>query len=351
MERRPGTQDISWFLDLEKNGQLNLDPHYQRRSVWTAKDRRYFLDTIFRNFPSPAIFLHKTISETGVTTYAVVDGKQRLETILRFAKGRLKIDENFGDVRLNNKRFPDLASELDLKMKFWNYQLPVEMIDFKEAKTVNDVFDRLNRNSRRLTQQELRHAKYDGWFITRAEMEANEETWAALAVVTRARATRMTDVQFLSELMLVVIKQGPQGFSQENLDNIYADFDEIDEGESFDVDLFDNKMAAAKNALLNMEAFNKAVTVWARGFGAVYTLWCVLVCSDEAPETDVLAERYAAFMAKVAEIANLDAGANLPEGPYYAQAARYRDNARGASTELFQRQARYQILREVLLAP
>jgi hypothetical protein len=35
VDRRVTTQDISWFLDLDNNKQLNLDPPYQRRSVWT----------------------------------------------------------------------------------------------------------------------------------------------------------------------------------------------------------------------------------------------------------------------------------------------------------------------------
>ena len=81
MDRRVTTQDISWFLDLFNQNQLNLDPAYQRRSVWNPKDRRFFLDTIFRGYPSPSIFLHKEIDESGRTIYAVVDGEQRLETI------------------------------------------------------------------------------------------------------------------------------------------------------------------------------------------------------------------------------------------------------------------------------
>jgi hypothetical protein len=56
MKRRPTTQDITWFLDLDRNKQLDLDPPHQRRSVWTRKDKQFFLDTIFRDFPSPAIF-------------------------------------------------------------------------------------------------------------------------------------------------------------------------------------------------------------------------------------------------------------------------------------------------------
>jgi hypothetical protein len=33
MKRRLTTQDITWFLDLHRNKQLDLDPPYQRRSV------------------------------------------------------------------------------------------------------------------------------------------------------------------------------------------------------------------------------------------------------------------------------------------------------------------------------
>src|ERR1700686_3045961 len=74
MQRRPSTQDLTWLLDLHQNKQLDLDPPYQRRSVWTRRDKQFFLDTIFRNYPSPAIFLHKTITEAGKATYHVVDG-------------------------------------------------------------------------------------------------------------------------------------------------------------------------------------------------------------------------------------------------------------------------------------
>ena len=43
VERRASTLDISWFLDLERNGQLQMNPPYQRKSVWTHKDKLFFL--------------------------------------------------------------------------------------------------------------------------------------------------------------------------------------------------------------------------------------------------------------------------------------------------------------------
>ncbi len=68
MQRRLSTQDLTWLLDLNQNKQLNLDLPYQRRSVWTRWDKQFSLDTIFRNYPSPAIFLHKTIDDAGKAT-------------------------------------------------------------------------------------------------------------------------------------------------------------------------------------------------------------------------------------------------------------------------------------------
>src|SRR5258705_13901390 len=115
MQRRPTTQDITWLIDLARKGQLDLDPPYQRRSVWTRGDRQFFLDTIFRNYPSPAIFLHKTIDDAGKATYHVVDGKQRTQTILDFVNDRIRISKDFGDVRLDGKKWSELQGEQALK--------------------------------------------------------------------------------------------------------------------------------------------------------------------------------------------------------------------------------------------
>lgn len=219
MSRRPTTQDISWFLDLRRNEQLDLDPPYQRRSVWTLKDRKFFLDTIFRGYPSPAIYLHK-VMEDGKAIYHVVDGKQRLETIIRFINNLIAIDNNYGDIRLNGKKWKDLENVPELARIFWDYVIPVEFINVASgSEFVNEVFDRLNRNSRKLVEQELRHAKYDGWFASFVEREADEPDWKDLKVVTAARVRRMKDTQFLSELLMVVISNGVIGFDQDVIDN------------------------------------------------------------------------------------------------------------------------------------
>ncbi|MER8719807.1 DUF262 domain-containing protein [Mesorhizobium sp. M0999] len=348
MERRVSTQDITWFLDLNRTKQLNLDPPYQRRSVWTANDRRFFLDTIFRNYPSPAIFLHKEIEANGTATYHVVDGKQRLQTILLFTGNKIRVASSFGDDRLDNKRWKDIADQTDLKHLFWNYTITVEMIDVRDGELVNAVFDRLNRNSRKLTPQELRHAKYDGWFITRAESETEADLWRVLGVTSRARSKRMMDVQFMSELMALVITGEPHGFDQEFLEEIYAEYDDISELSDFSEEDFLEKFNRAKDTLAGMEAANKSISKWAKGFGPLYSLWGVVALADELPDVTELAVAFDTFMSRVQELTELAPGAATPDGAEFQLAATYRENSRGASTEGPQRLARHNALKAAL---
>src|SRR5260370_19569449 len=74
------------ILDLLHNydeGHLQLAPGFQRKSVWAERDRRQLIESILRNYPLPAIFLYKR-QESGKLVFDVIDGKQRLESILMF---------------------------------------------------------------------------------------------------------------------------------------------------------------------------------------------------------------------------------------------------------------------------
>jgi hypothetical protein len=79
-QARHSPQTISWFWDLYQRQLLNLDPPYQRRSVWNTAFREYFIDTLLLEYPAPAIFLFSEVEPSGKTMHSVVDGKQRLLT-------------------------------------------------------------------------------------------------------------------------------------------------------------------------------------------------------------------------------------------------------------------------------
>lgn len=374
VERRPTTVDLSWFLDLEKNKQLDLDPSYQRRSVWTAGDRRYFLDTIFRNYPSPAIFLHKSIDDDGSVTYHVVDGKQRITTILLFVANKIFLPHDFGDDRLSGKRWRQL--DPSLRRIFWNYPIPIEQIDAVQGPIIKDVFARLNKNSRKLTRQELRHARFDGWLIEFIEDEALNDTWRTFRIRTPAKEKRMLDVQNLSELFEVVFRGEINGFDQDGLDELYAELEEPDSEDLLvSTEGVVEDFMHAKALLMQMEAHNQAVSAFAQPFGHLYTLWALIVIDGLKSKTPAeFANAYVAFMKRVedyelsAELVT-DGGdvalvhetdLNMGDGPEAMfvenpslvevnlsdrNVAVYKMNSIGASTELPQRRLRLEALR------
>lgn len=84
---------ISEFYERNQLNKYNFDPKYQRRSdVWSEEKQSFLIDSILKNYPMPPIFLHQVIeSDTGATKYNVIDGKQRLSTILRFINNEIAL--------------------------------------------------------------------------------------------------------------------------------------------------------------------------------------------------------------------------------------------------------------------
>lgn len=241
-----------------------------------------------------------------------------------------------------------------LKQRLWNYQITVEFIDVVEGTVVNQVFDRLNRNSRKLTRQELRHAKFEGWFINEVEAESTREEWRELGVVTTARIKRMADSQFMSELMLVVLEGRELGFDQDELDELYAKYDDPpNTAPELNQDAFGVNFARTKDYILQMEREGGlAVTKYATGYGNFYTLWALIALADSLPIASELARRYASFMEKVNTLSQQeDLDGFLREQPpgEYTLALAYHSNYLGASTDLDRREERLTALRSALL--
>lgn len=213
--RKATQQDITWFLDLYNIGnRLDLDPAYQRRSVWGQQDKDFFIDTVVNNYPCPAIFLYKETSTDGSTVYHVVDGKQRLQTIIDYSKDEFALSASLPEISpgLKGKKF----SELEQKDRdaFWDYSIPVELITTKEDNDIKTIFDRLNRNNKKLTHQELRKAKYDGKLYQFISRESEDEFWNQYVRTTKRDFQRMLDHQFIAELILLTMKGKPVQYAK-----------------------------------------------------------------------------------------------------------------------------------------
>src|SRR2546421_5325680 len=77
-------RSISWFQDQYKAARLELRPPFQRKPVWTDKQRSFLIESILMEIPIPEVYVQVTQAEDGTEQYGVVDGQQRLRTILQF---------------------------------------------------------------------------------------------------------------------------------------------------------------------------------------------------------------------------------------------------------------------------
>src|SRR5438874_7693492 len=88
------TKDVATLLQLEKSGQLKIQPEFQREGVWPKAAKSYFIDSILNSRPIPPIYMQRTTSvQTGRTEFAVIDGQQRIRAIKEYLEDTFTLSE------------------------------------------------------------------------------------------------------------------------------------------------------------------------------------------------------------------------------------------------------------------
>jgi 5-methylcytosine-specific restriction endonuclease McrA len=206
-----GTRKIHEIVSLFEEGRLNLKPGFQRQSVWTESDRRKLIQSIVQRYPIPSIFLYERQDSRGRIVYDVIDGKQRLESILMF-EGVSGFRGNRFSVRA---KLAEDGAEDDWSWRKIERRRLQRVIDSFELQTVEvrgdlgeviDLFVRINSTGKRLTGQERRNAKfYRNPFLQAARKLAERfyriDYWTHHRILTRAQISRMKHIEFVAELM------------------------------------------------------------------------------------------------------------------------------------------------------
>ena len=133
---------------------INTNPDYQRPAVWTRPQKQLLIDSMFRDYDIPKIYLHKT----GRDTFDVIDGQQRLRTIWEYFSGEFALPKNadpVDDMEIAGKKYDDL--DMDLMDKLNSYNLDFVVLDDVTEDEISEMFLRL-QNGTTLKAQEKRNA-------------------------------------------------------------------------------------------------------------------------------------------------------------------------------------------------
>lgn len=299
---------IQDLLNFHASKALDINPWYQRRSVWSAPQKSYLINTIFEQKPVPSVYIrHQIDIDNEKSIKEVVDGQQRIRTIISY-----RADE-FAAKHPNHRQkvtFSELSRAE--KGQFLSTAMSVGYLIGADDRDVIEIFGRINSISKTLNPQEKRNAKYSGEFKQFSLRQASERLpfWRATGIFTATDISRMQEVQFISDLAINMI-EGLVDFSATKLDRYYAMYDE-DFPEMVDLErrlnfVFDMLAALPSELFLN--------TVF-RQYQVAFSLMVVLdALRDNLPDSERLADAMRDLDARAMDdysmIADMFLGANL----------------------------------------
>ena len=154
-----------------------VNRRYQRKLVWTLQEKMAFIDSLLKNYSIPLFLLAQNTDAEGNITYDIIDGMQRLNSIVSFIENEFPIEWNGTRYYFN---LDTLASTLNQKqsgqiqqlepalpkevcMEIVSYQIPFSFI-IADQQSIEEIFRRINSFGKQLSGQEIRQAGAVGAF-------------------------------------------------------------------------------------------------------------------------------------------------------------------------------------------
>ena len=199
------------------------------------------MDTIIRGKPIPKLFMRQKLNAISKKSVReVVDGQQRLRTILSYLEDGFQISKRHNS-QYGGMYFSQLAEvDPEIQANILNYEVAVDLLVNMPDSEVLDVFGRLNSYAVVLNDQERLNADHFGPFKLLADNVGHRyyDFWTRNKILTDMEVLRMGDASLVADLIIAMT----DGIKSKNQVRKYYDLFERDF--SFDQDelstCFDN---------------------------------------------------------------------------------------------------------------
>lgn len=133
--------------------EIQINPEYQRMGeVWTLDKRQLLIDSILNGFDIPKIYFHELSGQTASKNYkyAIIDGRQRLESIWSFIDGDYRFSDdleylNDPMTKPAGLTYRELGQKYPrLKALFDATTLSVVVVQTEDSDLIEEMFSRLN---------------------------------------------------------------------------------------------------------------------------------------------------------------------------------------------------------------
>jgi hypothetical protein len=212
-----GDKTVRELVSHFREGRLNLEPGFQRKSVWSKSDRQKLIRPLLEGYPTPSIFLYKNRNERGEEVYDVIDGKQRLESILfyqgvgRFRLGRFSVRSQVDPEEKSTDWDWRKIRKRGHEHRLMSYKMQTVEVSGEFSEVV-ELFLRINSTGKKLTGAEKRHARYyENRILRSADRLAT--LWRYYFVTNRVlspeQINRMKDTELVCEMLASIYREGP----------------------------------------------------------------------------------------------------------------------------------------------
>jgi hypothetical protein len=191
MKTSPTNKKIREVINMVKEEKLLPRPEFQRRLVWSRGDKNHFLDSVLRGFPFPEIYIADgdVNLETGGGTQLLVDGLQRVSTLIQYFDGD-------PELKLTSVQPYRVLNEGE-KKAFLQYDVAVRDLGAISKEEIIEVFKRLNATKYSLLDIEINNAVYAGALKGFCERIAESEFFRAHNVFNALDYKRMGDLRYV----------------------------------------------------------------------------------------------------------------------------------------------------------
>lgn len=184
---------------------LEIQPEFQRDFVWKATDQTRFVDSLIKQLPIPSMCFsldYKT------QKWMVIDGLQRMSTIIRFLSEKTWRLSNLDDIdpKISGKLVSDFTkpkSELNILLnRVSNLTLPITVIRCDYAKKTHldylfKIFHRLNDGGTRLNNQEIRNCIFAGDFNSLLKKLNQNDAWRKINKIKADKTYRFAKEELI----------------------------------------------------------------------------------------------------------------------------------------------------------
>lgn len=161
-------------------------PHYQRKFVWDNKQRSRFIESVFLGVPIMPMLVSIAGDEAELE---IIDGSQRIRTLVEYVKDRLKLRDLKKLTFLNGTSFSQLSPLIRNKFLLRDFRFHA-VTDKATIEIRADIFDRVNTSSKKLSPSEVRKGALQGDFYTFILECATSEKLRKLCPVPEQKANR-----------------------------------------------------------------------------------------------------------------------------------------------------------------